>query len=183
MKLSSSLSLKYVCLIDIATNQSAQIKTWERLSIFNNCFSPFFLTDGPVQPISNVFLVEVFCLISLPTAFAVCCCSVAKSYLILCDPMEYITHQAPLSMEFSRQDYWSGLPFPSPGDLYDPRIKPEAPTLAGRVFTIEPLGKPAFSFIFPQIYLLQGNQSDFPETKLSQMNLCFKVLPLLPLTR
>ena len=32
----------------------------------------------------------------------------------LCDPMDYTAHQAPLSMEFSRQEYWSGLPFPSP---------------------------------------------------------------------
>ena len=34
-----------------------------------------------------------------------------------------IAHQAPLAMEFSRQEYWSGLPFPSPGDLFDPGIK------------------------------------------------------------
>ena len=38
-----------------------------------------------------------------------------------------IAHQAPLSMEFSRQEYWSGLPFPSPGDLSDPGIKPRCP--------------------------------------------------------
>ena len=38
-------------------------------------------------------------------------------------------HQAPLSMGFSRQKYWSGLPFPSPGDLPHPGIKPESPTL------------------------------------------------------
>ena len=44
-------------------------------------------------------------------------------------------------MEFSRQEYWSWLPFPSPGDLPDPRIKPPAPALAGRFFTTEPPGK------------------------------------------
>ena len=38
-------------------------------------------------------------------------------------------NQAPLSMEFSRQEYWSGLPFPSPGDLPNPGIKPRSPTL------------------------------------------------------
>ena len=46
--------------------------------------------------------------------------------------------QAPLSMEFSRQEYWSGLPFPSPGDLPDPEIKPmspASPALAGGFFT------------------------------------------------
>ena len=38
-------------------------------------------------------------------------------------------HQAPLSIRFSRQEYWSGLPFPSPGDLPDPGIKPRTPAL------------------------------------------------------
>ena len=45
-----------------------------------------------------------------------------------------IALQAPLSMEFSRQEYWNGLPFPSPGDLLDPRIEPGSPVLAGRFF-------------------------------------------------
>ena len=40
-----------------------------------------------------------------------------------------VTHQAPRSMGFSRQEYWSGLPFPSPGDLSDPGIKPASPAL------------------------------------------------------
>ena len=48
----------------------------------------------------------------------------------------------PLSMEFFRQEYWSGLPFPSPGDHPDPGIEPASPTLAGRFFTTEPPGKP-----------------------------------------
>ena len=55
-----------------------------------------------------------------------------------------VAHQAPLSVGFSRQEYWSGLPFPTPGDLSDPGIKPAylvPPTLAGG-FTTEPLGKP-----------------------------------------
>ena len=45
--------------------------------------------------------------------------------------------QAPLSMEFLRQEYWSGLPFPSPGDLSNPGIKPGSPALAGGFFIIE----------------------------------------------
>ena len=40
-----------------------------------------------------------------------------------------VAYQAPLSMEFSRQEYWSGLPFPSPGDLPDQGIEPESPAL------------------------------------------------------
>ena len=49
-----------------------------------------------------------------------------------------VARQIPLSMGFSRQEYWSGLPFPSPGDLPDPGIKPVSPVslaLAGRFFT------------------------------------------------
>ena len=50
--------------------------------------------------------------------------------------------QAPLSMEFSRQEYWSGLPFSPAGDLPHPGIKPASPALAGKFFTTEPSEKP-----------------------------------------
>ena len=50
--------------------------------------------------------------------------------------------QAPLFMDFSRQEHWSRLPRPSPGDLPDPGIEPESPELAGRFFTAEPPRKP-----------------------------------------
>ena len=63
-----------------------------------------------------------------------CCCLVAKLYTTLRDPMDYIP-SSPLSMGFPRQEYWSGLPFPSPGDLLAPGIKPIPPALAGRVIT------------------------------------------------
>jgi len=53
-----------------------------------------------------------------------------------------VAQQAPLSTEFPRQEYWSGLPFPFPGDPPYPKIEPESPTLAGGFFTIEPPGKP-----------------------------------------
>ena len=47
-----------------------------------------------------------------------------------------VAYQAPPSIEFSRQVYWSGLPFPSPGDLPDPGIEPWSPALQGRCFTL-----------------------------------------------
>ena len=50
--------------------------------------------------------------------------------------------QAPPSMGFSRQEYWSGLPFPSPGDLPNPGIKPRSPALQADTLTSEPPGKP-----------------------------------------
>ena len=52
-----------------------------------------------------------------------------------------VAHQAPPSMGFSRQEYWSGLPFPSPGDLPDPGIKPSYPALEADALTSEPPGK------------------------------------------
>ena len=53
-----------------------------------------------------------------------------------------VTHQAPPPMGFSRQEYWSGLPFPSPGDLPDPGIEPRSPALQADALTSEPPGKP-----------------------------------------
>ena len=53
-----------------------------------------------------------------------------------------VARQAPMSMGFPRQEYWSGLPFPSPGDLPDPGFKPASPALASRFFTTERPGKP-----------------------------------------
>ena len=70
---------------------------------------------------------------------------VAQSCPTSCDPWT-IACQAPPSMGFSRQNYWSGLPFPSSGDLPDPGIKPTSPALAGGFFTTEPPGKPKFHF-------------------------------------
>ena len=58
-----------------------------------------------------------------------CCavlCLVVQSYLALCDPTD-VAHQAPLSMDFSRQEYRSGQAFPSPGDLPNPEIEPLSP--------------------------------------------------------
>ena len=55
-----------------------------------------------------------------------------------------VAYQAPQSMEFSRQEYWSGLPFPSPGDLPNPGIEPGSPALQAKALPSEPPGKPEF---------------------------------------
>ena len=56
-----------------------------------------------------------------------------------------VAHQAPLSMGFSRQEYWSRLPFPSPENLLDPGVEPRSPALQVVSLAIEPLGKmPAY---------------------------------------
>ena len=61
---------------------------------------------------------------------------VAQSCLTLCVTPWTVAYQASLSMGFSRQEYWSGLPFPSPGDLPDPGIKTQATRIVGRRFTL-----------------------------------------------
>ena len=76
---------------------------------------------------------------------------VIQQYLSKCQPLSHAqlfttpwtaVHQAALSMRFSRQGYWSGLPFPSPGDLPNPRIKPLSPALQADSLPTELQGKP-----------------------------------------
>ena len=63
-----------------------------------------------------------------------------------------VVQQAPLSMGFPRQKYWSGLPFPSPEDLPDTGVKLVSPALAGGFFTTEPPGKPLSCSYLLNIY-------------------------------
>ena len=64
------------------------------------------------------------------------------SCIQLCVTPWTVAHQAPLSMGFSRQEYWSGLPFPSPGDLPNPGIEPGSPALQADALSSEPPRKP-----------------------------------------
>ena len=80
-------------------------------------------------------------------------------------------------MGFSRQEYWSGLPFPSPGDLPDPGIKPMSLALAGRFFTSEPPGKPKSCGEDPCLkHCYEGNETGGFLTALnlhfSRINVC-----------
>ena len=89
-----------------------------------------------------LLLLYIYIFISLQTQCSLGggCCLVAKSCLILCDPWT-VAHQAPLSMGCSRQEYWSGLLFLSPGYLPNPGIEPTtpaSPALAGGFFTTKP---------------------------------------------
>ena len=60
-----------------------------------------------------------------------------------------VAYQASLSMGFSSQEYWSGLPFPSPGDLPDPRIEPRSPTLQADTLPSEP----PLSILYSNVYI------------------------------
>ena len=72
--------------------------------------------------------------------YALHTCSVTQLCLTLCKPMT-VAHQVPLSMKFSRQEYWCGLPFNSPGDLPNSGIEPRSPALQADALLSEPPGK------------------------------------------
>ena len=97
-------------------------------------------------------------------------CVHAKSLQLgptLCNPTVCVVHQAPRSMRFSRQEYWSGLPFPPPGDLPNPGIEPVSlmfPASAGGFLTTEPPGQPK-RILLPKIgrmYLEQCSSTGDP---------------------
>ena len=73
------------------------------------------------------------------------CAQSLQLCLTLCDPMT-VGHWASLSMAFSRQEYWSALPCPSPGDLSDPGIEPMSPALQADSLPSKPPGKPYVFF-------------------------------------
>ena len=75
----------------------------------------------------------------LPLLSNCCCCLVTKQHFTT---PQTVACQAPLSMGISRPEYWSRLPFPSPGDPPDPGIQPVSPALADRFSIAQPPGKP-----------------------------------------
>ena len=81
-----------------------------------------------------------------------------QSCVTFYDP-QTVAHQTPLSMGFSRQEYRSGLPFPTPGDLPDPGIEPVSPALRGRFFTISATWE-ALCFTFQSVQLSFSVMSD-----------------------
>ena len=86
-----------------------------------------------------------------------------------------VGHQAPPSMGFSRQEYWSGMPFPSPGDLPDSGIKPRSPALQADALTSEPPGRHNVQTVRPTHFscsvlgtLINPHQSRYRATQCHQ---------------
>ena len=99
------------------------------------------VTTGPPDLLGSTFLVNVprptqlFPLLNLLWSLEGCTCVLSHiSQQLFATPWT-VAHQAPLSMGFSRQEYWSGLPCPPPEDLPDLGIEPTSPALAGGFFT------------------------------------------------
>ena len=101
--------------------------------------------------LSNHFQVSLSCAIILQRSSQPSLCICTSSPLVKVKSLSHVrlfaipwtvAYQASQSMGFSRQECWSGLPFPSPGDLLDPGIKPGSPALQAGALPSEPPGKP-----------------------------------------
>ena len=97
--------------------------------------TPEWLGDDSIS--NHDTLQQVLCRVHLP-AFVLSHFSCVQLFSSLWT----VASQAPLSMGFSRQEYWSGLPCPSPGDLPNPGIEPESPALQADCLHLEPPGSP-----------------------------------------
>ena len=84
-----------------------------------------------------------------------CVCVCSFSLVLLSETPWTVTRQAPLPVGFSRQEYWSRLPFPLPGYFPDPEIEPKSPALAGRFPTTEPPRNP---YIHTSIFKIDNQQ-------------------------
>ena len=89
------------------------------------------------------------------------------SCVLKCRTLWTVALQALLSMGFSRQEYWSGLPCPPPGDLSDPGIRTHISHIVGGIFTAEPLGKLRLSMTLEQMVWQQVLRSVQPKTETS----------------
>ena len=106
------------------------------LPLINTIVTWFFFFSPLVKKITATKLKRIPCTYICIHSGCMCAKSL-QSCLTLCNPMDG-SCQAPLSMGFSRQEYWSGLPFSSPGDLPNPGIEPtslRSPALGGGFFT------------------------------------------------
>ena len=107
-------------------------------------------------------------------------CSVTHPSLTLCDFTDW-GWQAPLSMGFSRKDYWSGLPCPPPEDLSNPLIKPRFPTMQEDSLPSEPPGKPSVKL--PEIIGLLRRFTNNGEYPWDPINYSWKTSQNLPTNR
>ena len=102
-----------------------------------------YLPNPGMEPTSPVLQADFLPLSQEGSHTETMCVCVSRSVMSdFCSPMDFKAHEAPLSMEFSMQECWSRLPFPSPGDLPDPGIEPRSPALQADALPSEPPGKP-----------------------------------------
>ena len=126
----------------------ASLFSWPRNQTGVSCFAGRFFTKWSIREKTTIkpskHLLHLGSIV-FPLNWSIVC---MLSCVWLLATSGTVAHQTPLSMGFSRQEYWSGLPFPTPGDLPNPGTEPSSPAspaLAGRFFTPAPPGRPVFS--------------------------------------
>ena len=112
---------------------------------------------------------------AVPT-ICVCVCVKSLSRVRLFATPWTVARQAPLSMGFSRQGYWSGLPFPSPGDLPNPGIEPGSPALQEDALLSEPSRKPQVSFKTHSLENFNWSRKDSQQTPALRRQRCYNYL-------
>ena len=132
---------------------------------------------------TNVIIRVQACYHSLPWGVKVL---VTQSCPTLCDPLDCVVHQAPLSMEFPKQECWSELPCPSPGGPPNPGAEPGFPAFASGFFTTELPGKPMTLYTSAIIQLTEliqphnyvcSSGTPYCSTRVSQVAQMVKNLP------
>ena len=111
-----------------------------------------------------------------------CVCELLSCVWLFATP-QTVTLQASLSMEFSRQEYWSGLPFPSPEDLPNPGVEPRSPALQADSLPAEPQGKPTSSHVLLPFKFYGSPKNSLTwhlhcEFDMNLYLLCLKLCPL-----
>ena len=126
--------------IRVFSNELVLCIGWPKYWSFSFSVSPSNEYSGLVYWKSNIyipkFMTHTYIYTNIYEKSESVSCSIVSSFL------RPHAHQAPLFVEFSRQEYWSGLLFPSPGDLPDPGIEPRSPALQADSLPSELLGKP-----------------------------------------
>ena len=119
------------------------LHTVSLFSIFVLSGSKLYFSSDELCSFCRFYLPELRGLTEVAYVYALCC---VLSHVWLSVTPWTVAHQASLSVEFSRQEYWSGMPYPIPGDLPDPGINTASLALAGELFTAVPPGKSPYYY-------------------------------------
>ena len=121
----------------------AEIKAFDQTLLHTLWLTVYLILRKPISPILTIKNFPLLLMTPHPNSVYCVRARVLSHALFYATPWT-LARQAPLSMGFSRQEYWSGLPFPSPGDLPDPGIEPESSALQADSLPLSQLGSPVW---------------------------------------